>query len=73
MKSRIMKSVLNITPLILFAVALMLLYRANMELKYHYESLEWRMKCKTEQLDVVNAELWRRTLAHRPDSSKVAQ
>jgi hypothetical protein len=68
-----MKSVLNIAPFILFAVALMLLYRANMELKYNYESLEWRMKNKTEQLDLVNATIWRRTLAQVPDSSKVAQ
>ena len=50
-----MKSVLNIAPFILFAIALMLLCRANMELKYNYESLEWRMKNKTEQLDLVNA------------------
>lgn len=73
MKTRIMKSLLNITPLILFAVALMQLYRANMELKYNYESLEWRMENKTAQLDVVNAALWRLTFAQRPDSSKVAK
>ncbi|HLX69084.1 MAG TPA: hypothetical protein VKV04_05590 [Verrucomicrobiae bacterium] len=66
MKTRITKSLLKITPIILFAVALMLLYRANMELKYNYESLEWRLKNKTDQLDVVNAELWRRTVAHGP-------
>ena len=66
-----MKSVLNIAPFILFAVALMLLYRANMELKYNYESLEWQMKNKTEQLDLINATIWRRTLAQVPDSAKV--
>ena len=70
MKIRIIKSLLNMTPVILLAAALMLLYRANMELKYNYESLEWRVKNKTDQLDAVNAKLWRRTLADRPDSSK---
>ena len=73
MKTRIIKYLLNIAPFIFFALALMLLYRANMELKYDYDSLEWRMENKTEQLDLVNAEIWRETLAHRPESSKVAR
>lgn len=73
MKTKIMKSLLNITPVIAFAVALMQLYRSNMELKYNYESLEWRIENKTEQLDLVNAALWRRTLNYGPDISKVAQ
>ena len=73
MKTKFMQFLLNIAPIMLCAVALLLLYRANMELKYNYESLEWRMDDKTEQLDAVNAKLWRRTLAHRPDSSKIAQ
>lgn len=80
-----MKSLLNIAPGLLFALALMLLYRAHTELKYNYESLEWRMKNKTEQLDLVNATLWRRIdqnvqqtnsrspLAHGPGRSKVTQ
>src|SRR5215471_18646564 len=55
-----MKSLLNITPVILFAVGLMELYRANMELKYNYEAFEWQMKNKTEQLDEINATLFRR-------------
>jgi hypothetical protein len=70
MKTKIMKSLLNITPVVLFAAALILLYRANMELKYNYESLEWRVKNKAEQIDAVDAELWRRTMAH-PGGSKV--
>lgn len=61
MKTKILKSLLNIAPAALFAVALLLLYYANMELKYNYESLEWRVKNKTEQQDLVNAALWRRT------------
>lgn len=76
MKIKILKSLLNIAPVILFAVALMQLYRANMELKYNYESLEWRMKNKNEQLDLINAALWRRSqfsIAHGADSSKVTQ
>jgi hypothetical protein len=56
-----MKSLLNITPVILFAVALMQLYRANMELKYNYEAFAWQMKNKTEQLEVSTATLFRRT------------
>lgn len=73
MKTKIVKSLLNIAPFILVAVALMQLYRAHMELKYNYESLEWRMKNKTEQLDLANAALWQRTLDHGRDNSKVAQ
>lgn len=61
MKIKILKSLLNIAPALLFAAGLILLYRAHMELKYNFESLEWRMKNKTEQLDVVNAALWQRT------------
>jgi len=68
-----MKSLLNIVLVTLFAMALMQLYRANMELKYNYESLEWRMNNKTEQLDRLNAALWQRTAAHGRDNSKVAQ
>lgn len=73
MKTKIVKSLLNIAPVIILTVALMQLYRANMELEYKYESLEWRMKNKTDQLDLVNATLWQRTLARGPDSSKAAK
>jgi len=71
MKTKILKSLLNITPIILMAVALMQLYRANMELKYNYESLEWRMKNKSEQLDITDAMLFRRILqfGRKADSS----
>lgn len=61
MKKKLMKSLLNITPVILFAVALMQLYRANMELKYNYEALAWRLEDKTEQLDEITATLFQRT------------
>lgn len=59
MKAKILKSLLNITPILLIAVALLQLYRANMELKYKCESLEWQMKNKNEQLDVIAATLFR--------------
>jgi hypothetical protein len=61
MKTKIMESLLNITPVILLAVTVMQLYRANMELKYNYEALAWQMNSKNEQLDGIVATLFRRT------------
>ena len=61
MKTKILKSLLNIAPVLFFAVALMLLYSAHMQLKYNCEASAWQMKSKTEQLDVTTATLFRRT------------
>jgi hypothetical protein len=61
MKTKGMKSLLDIAVVLLFAVALMLLYRANMELKYNYDALAWQMRNKIEQLDATTATLFRRT------------
>jgi hypothetical protein len=61
MKTQVIKSLLNITVIILFSIALMELYRENMELKCNYEALAWQMENKIDQLYAFNAALYRRT------------
>lgn len=61
MKTKIFKSLLNIAPVILFAVAFIQLYRANMELKYKYEELARETENETDQLVMIDAALFRRT------------
>lgn len=48
-----MKRILNILLVTMFAVALMQLFRAHMELKYNYDALAGQMKNKTAQFDAV--------------------
>jgi hypothetical protein len=64
-----MKRLLNITPVVLFAVALMQLYRANMELKYNYEALVWQMNNKNEQVNMILSTIFRRTSEKRAENN----
>lgn len=70
MKTQIMKHILNVLLVTLFAAALMQSYRAHLELKTNYESLAWQMKNKTEQFDAIIAADFQRT--HR-DVQKIAE
>jgi hypothetical protein len=65
-----MKHLLRILPVTLFAVALMQLYQAHMELKYNYEALTWQMNNKTEQFDAIIAANLQRT---HQDVQKIAE
>jgi hypothetical protein len=70
MKTQIMKHILNVLLVTLFAAALMLSYRAHMELKTNYEALAWQMKNKTDQFDAIIAANFQRT---HQDAQKIAE
>jgi hypothetical protein len=71
MKTQIMKHLLNISLVTLIAVALMQLYRANMELKYNYEALTWQMNNKTEQFNAIIAANFPRTYRDAQNVAKL--
>jgi hypothetical protein len=70
MKTRIMKRLLRILLVALFAVALAQLYRANMELKYNYEALAWLMESESYQFEANIAKSYQRTCQ---DAQKIAE
>jgi len=70
MKTRIMKHLINILLVTLFAVALAQLYRAHMELKYNYETLAWQEKGQTDQFVKIIGASYQRS--HR-DAQKIAE
>ena len=70
MKTRIMKHLMNILLVTLFAVALAQLYRAQVELKYNYETLAWQEQGQTDQFGKTVAASYQRT--HR-DAQKIAE
>ena len=70
MKTQIMKKLLNILLVTLFAGALVQLYQAHMELKYNYETLAWQEQGQTDQFAKIIGASYQRT--HR-DAQKIAE
>jgi hypothetical protein len=56
-----MKRISNVLLAILFAVALILLYRAHMELKYNFEAFMWQTRCQADQFNSMIATSYQRT------------
>ncbi|MGH7951034.1 MAG: hypothetical protein ACREFE_03820 [Limisphaerales bacterium] len=65
-----MKHFLNILPGILFAAALILLYRAHMELKYNFEAFAWQTKDQADRFSSMIATSYQRT---RHDAKKITE
>ena len=65
-----MKRLSNMLLVILFAVSLMQLYRANVELRCAYETLSFQVNAKSDQFKALMATDFQRT---RRDAQKITE